>query len=88
MGYTVVHCVLNGFLSFRGARKKISKSILTALFKDPADNKQTILARIFAFFSLFNLHLARYKAKVFQELRETTWELDEEELRSSGLEAG
>jgi len=61
----------------------ISKSILSSIFRDSSQDKRTILSRILAFFSFFNLKLARYKEDTFRGLREETWEVDEEEYKES-----
>jgi hypothetical protein len=61
----------------------ISRSILRAIFKDPHTDKRTVLSRIFAFFTFFQLSLARYKDEVFKKLRDDVWEMDEAEYRES-----
>jgi hypothetical protein len=61
----------------------ISKSILRALFRDQKEDKRTLLARIFAFFTFLELKLQRYKSDVFEGLRHEVWELDEEEYKES-----
>lgn len=61
----------------------ISKSILTAIFHDPKKDERTLLTALLAFFSFFNLRLARYKAALFQRLRSETWEIDEEGYKES-----
>jgi hypothetical protein len=61
----------------------ISKSILQAIFRDRKPSKRTILGRIFAFFTVFQLHLARYKDELFTRLRDKIWEMDEDEYRES-----
>jgi len=61
----------------------ISKSILQAIFRDPKTAKRTFLSRIFAFFTLFQLSLARYKNELFKRLRNEVWEMDEDEYRES-----
>jgi len=57
----------------------ISNSILHAIFQDRDDDKKTLLRRILAFFSIFQLTLSRYKAGLFRKLRTEAWQIDEEE---------
>ena len=71
-----------------GRRQRlVSTSILRAIFKpsfskDP-DKKPGILARILAFFSVFQLALSRYHAAVFRKLRNEIWKIEEEEYTES-----
>ena len=71
-----------------GRRQRlVSTSILRAIFKpnnsrDP-DKRLGFLARILAFFSVFQLALSRYRASVFRKLRNETWEIEEEEYTES-----
>jgi hypothetical protein len=72
-----------------GRRQRlISNSILRAIFvTEPVSNDETarpgLLARIIAFFSLFQLTLARYRDQVFKKLRTHTWRMEEEEYVES-----
>ena len=62
----------------------VSKSILLAIFDDRRDDKKkTLLARILAFFSLFQLALSRYKDELFKQLRTDVWQIDDAEYRES-----
>lgn len=61
----------------------ISNSILEAIFKDKTDDKKTLLARIFAFFSVFQLTLSRYRDELFRRLRNEVWKIDEKEYTES-----
>lgn len=66
----------------------ISTSILRAIFRsssaqDNDDPRPGVFARILAFFSLFSLSLARYRASLFKKLRNETWEIEEEEYTES-----
>jgi hypothetical protein len=61
----------------------ISKSILHAIFRDRKTSKRTVLGRILAFFTVFQLHLVRYKDDIFKRLRDEVWEMDEDEYRES-----
>jgi hypothetical protein len=61
----------------------ISKSILRAIFNNTTDDKLSLLSRIFAFFSLFQITLSRYREAIFKELRTDHWQLDEDEYRES-----
>ena len=66
----------------------ISTSILRAIFRsDPSQNdgeaRLGLVARIWAFFALFSLSLARYRAAIFRKLRTKTWEMEEEEYTES-----
>ncbi|CAI6269589.1 unnamed protein product [Periconia digitata] len=71
-----------------GRRQRlISTSILRAIFQtkkssDPATGPG-LLARIFAFFSVFSLALSRYRADLFEYLRNKIWEIEEEEYTES-----
>ncbi|KAF1834573.1 SAICAR synthase-like protein [Decorospora gaudefroyi] len=61
----------------------ISTSILRAIFKADAPRKNdsahpSLLARIWAFFAVFHLTLARYRASLFKKLRNDVWGIDEE----------
>ncbi|KAF9738312.1 hypothetical protein PMIN06_006812 [Paraphaeosphaeria minitans] len=71
-----------------GTRQRlISKSILRAIFSPKkaygTDDRPSLLARILAFFAVFNLTLARYRAALFRRLRNEIWEIDEEEYKES-----
>jgi hypothetical protein len=71
-----------------GRRQRlISTSILRAIFKPSAsknaDKQPSLLARILAFFSVFQLALSRYRATVFKKLRNEIWEVEEEEYVES-----
>lgn len=72
-----------------GRRQRlVSASILRAIFNsEPASNDDTahpaLLARILAFFSIFQLTLARYRDQVFKKLRNETWSIEEEEYAES-----
>ena len=71
-----------------GRRQRlISTSILRAIFKPSyAENNQQqpgLLARIFAFFAVFQLALSRYRAAVFKKLRNQIWQIEEEEYTES-----
>ena len=72
-----------------GRRQRlISASILRAIFVTaPISSDDTappgLLARILAFFSIFQLTLARYRDQVFKKLRNQIWSIDEEEYTES-----
>lgn len=71
-----------------GRRQRlISKSILRAIFSPKkaygTDDRPSLLARILAFFAVFNLTLARYRAALFRKLRNEIWEIEEEEYKES-----
>jgi hypothetical protein len=61
----------------------ISKSILRAVFGDHTHDKKTIIGRILAFFSIFQITLSRYAEDIFKELRTELWKLNEDEYRES-----
>ena len=66
----------------------ISASILRAVFKtgttqDDGAARPGLLARILAFFALFNLTLAKHGAQLFERLRNKVWEMDEDEYTES-----
>ena len=66
----------------------ISTSILSAIFRtrsapNDGEARPGLLARILAFFAIFNLTLARYRAKLFKKLRNETWHIEEEEYTES-----
>ncbi|KAF2202111.1 SAICAR synthase-like protein [Delitschia confertaspora ATCC 74209] len=66
--------------------RKISTSILGAIFwpkESSVDKPLSLLARIIAFFSLFQLPLARYRIELFKKLRNDIWEIDEAEYTES-----
>lgn len=62
--------------------RSIAKEIYKAVFADK-QGKASLLRRILAFFSLFNLALARYDDELFKKLRKEVWKLDEDEYRAS-----
>lgn len=72
-----------------GRRQRlISTSILRAIFvTKPVSNDETaqpgLLARLVAFFSIFQLTLARYRDQIFKKLRHEAWQIDEEEYVES-----
>ncbi|KAJ4297819.1 hypothetical protein N0V90_005715 [Kalmusia sp. IMI 367209] len=71
-----------------GRRQRlISKSILGAIFSPKkaygTDERPGLLARILAFFAIFNLTLARYRAALFKKLRNEIWQIEEEEYKES-----
>lgn len=66
----------------------ISTSILRAIFRsgpapDDEEARPGLLARIVAFFSIFSLTLTRYRARLFEKLRNETWQMEEEEYTES-----
>jgi hypothetical protein len=66
----------------------ISTSILRAIFRsgpapDDDEARPGLLARIIAFFAIFSLTLARYRAKLFGKLRNKIWQMEEEEYTES-----
>lgn len=61
----------------------ISTSILRAIFsprssQDDPEARPGLLARILAFFTFFNLALARYRGGLFKKLRNDIWGIEEE----------
>ena len=63
-------------------QRLISTSILRAIFvTKPVRNDENaqpgLLTRILAFFSFFQLTLARYRDEVFRKLRTESWQIDE-----------
>lgn len=72
-----------------GRRQRlISTSILRAIFVvKPASDDDTanpgLVARILAFFSIFQLTLARYREQIFKKLRNDSWHIEEEEYTES-----
>lgn len=77
------HC-----LSRMGRRQRlISASILHAIFSPKTahgpDYYPNLLARILAFFSIFHLSLARYRAALFRKLRTEIWGMEDEEYTES-----
>jgi hypothetical protein len=63
----------------------ISTSILRAIFRTESkiSDKPGILARILAFFSVFQLALSRYREALFKKLRNEIWGIEEEEYIES-----
>lgn len=72
-----------------GRRQRlISTSILRAIFvTKPVSNDEParpgLLARILAFFSIFQLTLVRYRNEIFRKLRNESWQIEEEEYKES-----
>lgn len=72
-----------------GRRQRlISTSILRAIFATKSVNSDEhaqpgLLARILAFFSLFQLSLSRYRDRIFRKLRNELWQIDEDEYTES-----
>lgn len=72
-----------------GRRQRlISKSILRAIFVTKSSEeapraRSGLLARIIAFFAIFQLALKRYRDALFKNLRKSTWHMDEEEYIES-----
>lgn len=72
-----------------GRRQRlISTSILRAIFvTKPVNNEEdaqpSLFARILAFFSFFQLSLARYRVRIFKKLRNESWQIDEDEYTES-----
>jgi hypothetical protein len=61
----------------------ISTSILRAIFRSDSPRKDEnarpgLLVRIWAFFAVFGLALARYRASLFKKLRNDIWDIEEE----------
>ncbi|KAL0260346.1 hypothetical protein SLS55_004032 [Diplodia seriata] len=79
------NCLIMGLRANR-----ISRSILRAIF-DPQNSsdadataaRPSLLARILAFFALFQLVLTRFRAADFRKLRKDIWQLDGDEYRES-----
>ncbi|KAF2850978.1 SAICAR synthase-like protein [Plenodomus tracheiphilus IPT5] len=66
----------------------ISTSILRAIFRsqpteDDGETRPGVFARIWAFFAIFSLSLARYRSSLFKKLRNDVWEIEEEEYTES-----
>jgi hypothetical protein len=72
-----------------GRRQRlISRSILRAIFVTKSSEeapraRSGLLARIIAFFAVFQLTLRRYRDTLFENLRNKTWQMDEEEYIES-----
>lgn len=68
-----------------GRRQRlVSTSILRAIFRyKPAQKPPTLIGRILAFFSVFYIALARYRAELFKKLRNEIWQIDEDEYIES-----
>ena len=64
-----------------GSRRQsaLSKSIRTALFRDPNDFNRTTVGHIRVLFSIFYIELLRYANILFQRLRNNVWQIDENE---------
>lgn len=65
--------------------KVIVRAVLRAKGRRPANS---ILARIVAFFSLFQIPLVRVDDDLFSHLRDDVWEMDEEEYQGSFKKSG
>lgn len=57
----------------------LSKSIRSALFRDPNECKRTILHEFLIFFSIYYIDLLRYADLLFHKLRNEVWEINEDE---------
>ncbi|KAF2873004.1 phosphatidylinositol-4-phosphate 5-kinase-domain-containing protein [Massariosphaeria phaeospora] len=71
-----------------GRRQRlISTSILGAIFKTKstkdAEKAPGLLARLLAFFAVFQLALSRYREQLFKKLRSDVWQIEEEEYSES-----
>lgn len=62
-----------------GSRRQsaLSKSIRSALFRDPNDFKRTTIGHIQVVFSIYYIELLRYADILFQRLRNNVWQIDE-----------
>lgn len=65
-------------------QRAICKSIILAISRSDTDAvKRSIISRLWAFFSLFRIFLARFESQRFSELRKQTWSIDEDEYQES-----
>ena len=61
----------------------LTRSIQSALFRDPETFKKTVTGCILAFFCVFYIRLIRYEADKFRNLRSEIWKIDDEEYAAS-----
>ncbi|KAJ5316557.1 hypothetical protein PENANT_c019G08546 [Penicillium antarcticum] len=64
-------------------QKSLSKSIQSALTRDPDRFKKSALGKLIAFFSVYRIKLVRHEKILFDQLRQDIWELNEDEYRGS-----
>ncbi len=80
---------LIAFLKMQSHRdKRISRSIVYAILSDDeADKRFRIWRPLRTFFRLYGLVLTRQRPELFRKLRTETWNLPEDEYRSSFKDA-
>lgn len=61
----------------------LTKSILSALNRDPDRFKKTTLGKFLAFFSVRRIKLVRHEKEIFTKLRQDVWELGSDEYQGS-----
>ncbi|KAJ5773821.1 hypothetical protein N7457_008717 [Penicillium paradoxum] len=61
----------------------LTKSILSALIRDPDRFKKTALGKFLAFFSVRRMKLVRHEKELFKTLREEVWEFNAHEYQGS-----
>lgn len=68
-----------------GSRRQLmlTRSIQSALFRDPKTFKKTVIGRILAIFCIFYIRLIRYKKDLFLKLRNEVWMIDEVDYEAS-----
>lgn len=62
---------------------EVTRSIQSALFRDPATFRKTAIGQFLAFFCLFYTRLVRYKGDLFRHLRGVIWDITEDEYSMS-----
>ncbi|KAJ6073267.1 hypothetical protein N7467_011352 [Penicillium canescens] len=64
-------------------QSSLSKSIQSALTREPDRFKKTALGKLMAFFSVYRIKLVRHEKIVFEQLRQDVWQFDEDEYKGS-----
>lgn len=64
-------------------QSSLSKSIQSALTRDPDRFKKTALGKLIAFFSVYRIKLVRHEKILFGQLRQDVWQFDEDEYKGS-----
>ena len=61
----------------------LTKSIQSALNREPDRFKKTVLGKLVAFFSVRRIKLVRHERELFGRLRHEVWEFDQDEYQAS-----
>ncbi|KAJ5742404.1 uncharacterized protein N7511_011423 [Penicillium nucicola] len=64
-------------------QKSLSKSIQSALTRDPDRFKKSALGKLVAFFSVYRIKLVRHEKILFDQLRQDVWQFDDHDYKGS-----